>query len=235
LFLPIETMPEDEWATSPVRWHNCCTLLGRLLSRVDVPWQGLSPREIDTLVTYVDWVDFLEGCLLHALTQWTHQLGQAVIEIGSFRGRSLSMLALALEGVGSESPVVSIDPHREQPFNRQHVQVMMREIGQEGRLIQILRPSDHAARLLRPGAASLVFVDGDHSYRQVVGDFQNYRELLATGGCMVFHDYGYGDHNGQADHTPDVRKAVDDQVMKDPAFRPLLVVDTTFAFLKVAD
>ncbi|HUU83733.1 MAG TPA: class I SAM-dependent methyltransferase [Phycisphaerae bacterium] len=232
LYLPIEVMPDDDWHTAPVRWRNACTLLEPLLSTAGVPWRGLSGDEIDTLVTYVDWPDPLEGCLLHALTQWTHHLGRAVIEIGSFRGRSLSMLAMGLEGAGCESAVISVDPHIEQPFNRQHVQVRMREIGQEDRLIQVLRRSGDAARLLRPETASLVFVDGDHSYDQVVADFANYRHLLAVGGCMLFHDYGYGAHQGQEDVCPGVGPAVDEHVLTDPAFKPLVLVDTTFAFVK---
>ena len=232
LFLPVRTMPDDDRSTSPVGWQNSCTMLGRLLSAADVPWSGLSTGEIDTLVTYIDWPDPLEGCLLHALTQWTHHFGRAVIEIGSFRGRSLSMLTLALKSAASSSPVISIDPHGEQPFNREHVRTRMKEIGQEDRLIQVLRPSDDAARLLRPETASLVFVDGDHVYDQVAADFASYRDLLAVGGCLVFHDYGYGEHHGQEDACPGVRAAVDEHVLTDPAFRPLALVDTTFAFVK---
>ncbi len=87
---------------------------------------------------------------------------------------------------------------------------------------------------MRPETASLVFVDGDHTCEQVVADFANYRDLLAVGGCMVFHDYGYGEHHGQEDVCPGVRAAVDRHVLTDPAFKPLVLVDTAFAFVKVA-
>lgn len=234
LFLPIETMPDDEWNISVARWQNCRTLGRHLLDACAVPAHDISDEHIGVLVKFVEWADPHEGCLLYALTQWTHGKGCCVIEVGSFRGRSASTLSLALEGIGSNAPLISVDPHVDQPFNRQHMQVAARQIGQEDRLIQILRPSDDAAGLLRPEAASFIFIDGDHSYEQVVSDFQHYRDLLAVGGCMAFHDYGHGEHHGREDHCPGVRRAVDEYVLTDRAFRPLLLADTLFAFVKLA-
>jgi predicted O-methyltransferase YrrM len=232
LFLPVEVMPDDDWSTSATRWSNFQAIAKRLLAVADVPWAGLSSKEIDELVTYVEWAEPLEGCLLHALTQWTHARGQCVIEIGSYRGRSLSMLAIALRGVASESKLISIDPHTEQPHNHVHARLALAQLGEEGRLVQIRSDSDQAWRLLRPGVASLIYVDGDHSHRQVVADFENYRDLLATGGCIVFHDYGYGNHNGREEPHPGVRRAVDEQVFGSKQFRPLLLGHGAFAFVK---
>ncbi len=78
----------------------------------------------------------------------------------------------------------------------------------------------------------MVFIDGNHSYDQVVADFTNYRDLLAPGGCMVFHDYGYGPHNGRPEADPDVRRAVDDHVFGCPGFKPVLLAHTQLAFVK---
>ena len=60
----------------------------------------------------------------------------------------------------------------------------------------------------------------------------NYRDLLAPGGCMLFHDCGFGAHNGLPDTHPGVRKVIDECVMTAPEFRPLLLAHTQFAFLK---
>ena len=49
---------------------------------------------------------------------------------------------------------------------------------------------------------------------------------------MVFHDYGYGNHNGLPEADPDVRRAIDDHVMSADGFRPLLLAHTQFAFMK---
>ena len=232
LFLPVEVMPEDEWAVSKTRWSNCQAIAKRLLHAAEVPWNGLSPKDVDDLFAYVPWPEPLEGCLLHALAQWTHGLGCCVIEIGSFRGRSLSMLAMALRGAACPSKIISIDPHRDQPHNQSLARIALRQLGEEERLVQYVGDSAEAWRMIRPGSASLIFVDGGHSYEHVVRDFEQYRNLLADGGCMVFHDYGYGNHNGLNEADPEVRKAIDKHVFDSNEFRPLLLAHTQIAFVQ---
>ncbi len=234
LFFPVEAMPDDDWPTSPHRWSNHQAIARHLLTSTGIPWTGLTNRDIAELVEFVPWPEPLEGCVLHALTQWRHETGKCVIEIGSLRGRSLAMLAMALRGVGSESLLLSIDPHAEHRSNADQLRVTLRQIGEENRLTQIQCGSDQACHILAPRSASLIFVDGDHSYRQVLADFQNYRDLLAPGGCIAFHDYGYGNHNGQPEADPDVRRAVDEHVFTDATFSPLLLAHTLMAFVKEA-
>ncbi len=195
-------------------------------------WSGLTTEDVDLLEQFVPWPEPLEGCLLHALIQAFHGKGEIVVEIGSFRGRSASMLALALRGVGSDAPIFSIDPHTDQPCNAQLVRLALSQLGESQRLVQIPYSSDYASRLLKPESASLIFIDGDHSYDQVLSDFRLYREILAPGGCLIFHDYGYGNHNSMPEANPDVRKVVDQHVMTDENFKPLLLAHTQFAFIK---
>lgn len=235
LFLALEWTPDDAMLASAARWSNDAALAKRVLSVAGVPWPGLKRHEIETLVAGEPWREPLEGCLLHALTQWTHSTARCVIEIGSYRGQSLAILALALRGVECESLVISIDPHREQPCNEQYARLSLARIGEDHRLVQVRRSSTDACALFRPNAASLIFVDGDHSFSQVVSDFHGYRSLLAPGGCLVFHDFGYGDHNGKADVVPDVRPAIDKHVMTAEDFSPLLLGHTLMAFVKRAD
>lgn len=234
LFLPVEAMPEDDWPASPTRWRNWEAVARRLCLAAEVPWTGLTEDEVETLVQFVSWPEPLEGCLLHALVQHAHPRGDCVIEIGSYRGRSISMLALALRGVGSDMPLISIDPHACEPTNAEHVRLALAQIGEEQRLVHFPCTSDEASRLLRPGCAALVFIDGDHSYKSVVADFTRYREILAPGGIMVFHDYGYGTHNGLPEADPEVRQAVDEHVVKSDGLEPLLLAHTQFAFIKAS-
>ncbi len=234
LYFPVEAMPDDDWPTSSQRWSNWQAIAKRLLSEAEVPWRGLSTRDVAELVEFVSWPEPLEGCLLHALVQSTHALGHCVIEIGSRRGRSLSMLAMGLRGAASDSLLFSIDPHDDRPHNLAQVRIALRQIGEEDRLVQIKTGSDTASRVLGREVASLIFIDGDHSYDQVIADFNNYRDVLAPGGCMVFHDYCYGNHNGLPEADPDVRRAIDDEVMRLPGFRPLLLAHTQLTFVKEA-
>ena len=234
LFLPVEAAPNDDWPNTPGRWRNFEAIAKRLCEAAGVPWAGLSTEEVEKLVKFVPWAapEPVEGCLLHALAQWTHRRGRCVIEIGSFRGRSASMLGMALSGVESSSPVISVDPHSAEPHNLAHVRLALAQIGEEQRLVQIARPSNEAWRMLRPESASLIFIDGDHTYAQVVADFNNYRDLLAPGGVMAFHDYGFGEHNGRPEAHPGVRPAVDKHVMPADDFKPVMLAHTLMGFAK---
>lgn len=232
VFLPIEAMPDDDWTTSTCRWFNYQTMAHRLLEAAGESWGGLSDRDVDELVRFVPWPEPLEGCILHALVQRTARRGVCVVEIGSFRGRSLSMMAMALRGVDSDSTLISIDPHLDEPHNQAHVRLALAQIGEEDRLVQFRCTSDRASKLLRQGSASLVFVDGDHAFDQVLSDFNHFRDILAPGGCLLFHDYGYGDHNGRPEADPEVRKAIDHHVLADATLSPLLLAHTLFAFVK---
>lgn len=232
LFLPVEPMPDDDWANSAVRWTNAVAMTRRLLAATNVPWNGLPADQIELLVRYVHCAEPVESCALHALTQCFHARSECVIEIGSFRGRSISALALGLRSAASDAKIVSIDPHQDQPLNEKQVRLTLAQIGEERRVVQFVGASDDAWKILRPGCASLIFIDGDHSFRQVVKDFENYRDVLAPGGCLVFHDYGFGKHAAQDDAQPDVRAAVDEHVFADCHFRPLLLAQVLMAFTK---
>jgi cephalosporin hydroxylase len=52
-------------------------------------------------------------------------------------------------------------------------------------------------------AVDILFIDGDHSYDAVLKDFNNYKDLVKSGGYIIFDDYL------DAKHSPRVRGAVD--------------------------
>ena len=235
VYFPVEAMPDDDWPASTDRWQNYQAIAKRLLAAAGVPWGGLSARDIDQLVTHTPYPEPLEGCVLHALTQWTHDNGRCVIEIGSFQGRSLTMLAMGLRGSKADSLLLSVDPHQEHPTNAEHVRLSLRQIGEESRLVQFPCVSAKAARSIAPASASLIFVDGDHAYERVVEDFENYHTLLAPGGCMLFHDHDFQDHNGKPALHPGVRRCIERYVLPSGEFKPLLLAHTLFAFQKSPD
>lgn len=232
VILATEPAPDDALLNCQTRWVNNMDLARRLLSTVHIAWSGIAQKSIEQMVNEEPWLEPLEGCLLHALTCYTHAGGKCVVEIGSLRGQSLTILARALTDAVSDSRLISIDPHRDQPLHLDQVRLSLAKTGQQHRLIQYQCTSDEARRFLKPESASLLFIDGDHAYQQVVADFQNYRDILAPGGCLVFHDYGYGNHNGKEDVVPGVRQAVDEYVLPADDFRPLLLGHTLFAFIK---
>lgn len=52
----------------------------------------------------------------------------------------------------------------------------------------------------------ILFIDGDHSRQGVFNDFNLYKELVASGGYIVFDDYN------DKEFSPEVKSAVDDIV-----------------------
>jgi len=233
LFFSVEVSPyDDDWMPSVQRWRNWETVTRHLLHRTDIDWSGLSDAEIDQLLQFQSGTKPIEPCVHHALAQAFHHRGECVIEVGSLRGQSASMLAMALESAGGDVPIISVDPHEDQPCNLDHVRVSMSQIGQEHRLIQMPYHSDKAGQWIRSGSASLIHIDGDHTYNAVVSDIEIYGDLLAPGGCIAFHGYGLGSRPEQPDSHPDVRRAVDELMFDNDEFQPLLLAHTLMVFVK---
>ncbi len=121
-----------------------------------------------------------------------------IVEIGSFRGRSTAILALAAQpGVG----VVAIDPHGggdrgpqeitpdairgDADFDRFHAN--LRAAGVDDRVRHIRRPSSQALSEV-DGPVTLLYVDGAHRYRPALDDLRGWGERVAPGGTMLIHD-----------------------------------------------
>jgi predicted O-methyltransferase YrrM len=124
-----------------------------------------------------------EGVCLYMLARWGGQSG-AVVEIGSWKGRSTWYLARGLADSGSAHGVVAIDPHLE--GTRDAFLRTLEETGVGDRV----EPRFAAAEDVRdvPGPIGLLWIDGDHGYRAVARDFDQWFPLLETGGWLAFHD-----------------------------------------------
>ncbi|MGB0714532.1 MAG: class I SAM-dependent methyltransferase [Phycisphaerae bacterium] len=232
LFIAVQPTPDDTLLASPHNWRAASTIVSRLCERSGFTWTGLSDQEINKLMGLEPWLYPMEGCALHAVVQQCTAPFGPVIEVGSLRGQSTSMLALGLASLGSDAPIISIDPHIDVPSNHRQVRTTLEHIDEAGRLIQIPHLSERAAQWLRPESASMVFIDGDHEADAVAADFYAYAELLTSGGFLLFHDYGYGAHNGRPDVVPGVRPTVDHHVFHDDRFEPLMLAHTLMVFRK---
>lgn len=125
-------------------------------------------------------------------------------ELGSHSGRSLFAVGMSLP---PGSTLVSVDSDWGRFRNNG------KSLHEVFRRIQELRPgqiqlhgicttTDHAALVFRPEYFDVVFLDADHSYKQVLADIENWSPLLKMGGTICGHDY--------ADHCPGVRQAVEE-------------------------
>jgi len=132
---------------------------------------------------------------LGALAACTPAQG-AIVEIGSFKGKSTVMLAsvAARYGLGH---VVAIDPHAGLSYLGTHVPdqdptfaeflASLKSAGLEQN-VEVRRAfsRDVAAQWNRP--IRLLWIDGDHSYRGCKEDFDLYSPFLSEGAVIALHD-----------------------------------------------
>jgi glycosyltransferase involved in cell wall biosynthesis len=120
--------------------------------------------------------------------------GGDIVEIGSFRGKSA--VALATGAIPSRCQVYCVDPHVEftgvyggkfGPQDRGAFYQVMLQTGLFEKVALINLPSREAARAWRR-PIGLLFVDGDHSFRGVKGDFDAWDPHVCLGGIIAFDD-----------------------------------------------
>lgn len=120
----------------------------------------------------------------------------AIVEIGSFVGRSTIFLARGSLAAGRER-VVAIDPHTVQippdpqfPNEKGTEGVFRRNLEKMGVAHHVevhVKLSQEVAREWK-GPVRLLWIDGDHTYPSVRLDFDLWNPFLVPGGVIVFHD-----------------------------------------------
>lgn len=125
-----------------------------------------NPFELDQLVAVFD------------------QLNPArVLEIGAWHGGTLRYWI----GEGRRVVVIDDEMRRADDWRR-----WAADEGCSLRLLQGMSQDELVIDQARElGPYDFVFVDGDHSYSGVSGDWHNYRPMVADGGVFVFHDVLY--------------------------------------------
>lgn len=147
------------------------------------------------------WLDRRAARLLYGLARHGPGAG-AIVEIGSYLGRSTVVLARGSEAGGRE-PVVAIDPHggalvAEDPESGDTFPLFLRNLiasGVRERVEAVKATSEEAAagwdRPIR-----LLYVDGLHHYEAVMQDIELWTPHLVPEGVVVFDDYAVGGVQG---------------------------------------
>jgi predicted O-methyltransferase YrrM len=152
---------------------------------------------------------------------------RVVVEIGSWHGVTTSRL----RGAMSEHGVLyAIDPY---PVGRLRMSLQMAiakaEVAKSARgSVKWVRrtgadaAAEHAASKGPP--VELMFIDGDHTYEGLRGDWEGWSPLIAPGGIVAMHDSRSSqsrsiDSAGSAIYTREV-------ILRDPAFEQVEFVDT---------
>jgi hypothetical protein len=122
----------------------------------------------------------------------------AIVEIGSFKGKSTVMLATVAKHYGL-GPVVAIDPHnfnsvelhehRTSPDSSSYEE-FLRNLEKAG-VSDYVEPhraysGDMATAWNRP--IRFLWIDGDHSYKGAKTDFDGYSPYVTPHGVVAFHD-----------------------------------------------
>lgn len=135
-----------------------------------------------------------DGCLLFDLAQEVKGDG-AVVEIGSWKGRSTIWLAKG-SGKGKRVKVFAVDHHTGSPEHR---------VGSEGiRTFEEFKANIERAQVVDlvvpivkasvEGSAGfkdpieLLFIDGAHDYDSVKQDYESWSPKVIDGGVIAFHD-----------------------------------------------
>jgi Methyltransferase domain len=123
-------------------------------------------------------------------------LGGRIVEIGSFRGRSTVVLALA-----ARAEVVAIDPHAGNDRGPQEIEGFVDEAEDDNRVFRenlqragvtervrhVRLPSQEALGSV-PGEVDLLYVDGAHRYGPASDDIARWGARVRPGGTMLVHD-----------------------------------------------
>lgn len=124
--------------------------------------------------------------------------GDQVVEIGSFHGRSMIVLATAApDGV----ELVAIDPHggndrgpqeiagyaREAQEDYEQFHANLRHAGVHDR-VRHLRMFSSAALGEVEGPVELLYIDGAHRFRPALDDIRRWGARVADGGTLLVHD-----------------------------------------------
>lgn len=158
------------------------------------------------------WLSDAQGRTLFDAAAATSGRG-AIVEIGSWKGRSTTWLASGARLAGRR--VYAVDPHR---HSREDPRATTLDefVGNLARnaLADVVEPlimtsEEAAARIAGP--VELLFIDGDHSYEAVQRDAELWLPRLTDGGLVMFHDVATAAYTGP-------RRVVREMVCRNPRF-----------------
>lgn len=207
------------WAGLNQRWRLIPSLPGDRVEPSDWLTLGVSAglgvdrsRALSLMRPVWGWFSEEEaGLLLSTVSRALRELpgNCAVVEIGSYLGRSTVLLASAVHDLRPHGQVVAIDPHA-------GVVSIAGGLGHGVPTYEAFCANVVAAGLQDTVCAirqcstdvswdqpiGLLFVDGLHDYESVSADFGNFERCIVPGGLVAFHDY--------AIHWPGVVQFVDE-------------------------
>jgi len=187
--------------------------------------------EIRQIIRTVDgWLSESEAKYLYSLASYGPGKG-AIVEIGSWKGKSTIALAAGCLAAGREK-VFAIDHHKGGPDQKElgyrdidteaEFRQNIKLAGVEERVVPLVMKSDAAVQHWE-GPIRFLWIDGDHDYQAVKNDFFLWEPLVVNGGVIALHDtYAW--------EGP--RRVVEEYILASDRFSILGFVDTITAVKK---
>ena len=186
---------DSEWKAASVTADHRASSSGRLdrdaiLRRMRAIDGWLHDEEANLLMTAV----------AETLDRRAQDAGAALVEIGSFHGRSTAVIGLTIKALGSrQDRLYSIDPHEGE------VSTLEQGVVRTAPTLDSFRRNVEAAGLQdivvplvarAPDVAwerpvGFLFVDRLHDYPNVERDFAHFDPFVGSGGFVAFHDYAH--------------------------------------------
>ena len=130
------------------------------------------------------WCRPAEREVLYALARYGPGAGE-IVEIGTWQGLSTIYLAAGSKVAGRER-VTTIDPDPVQHWATIHRNLLL--AGVADWVTVVTAESTETAQQWNSQPIRLFYLDGDHTYEQVVRDFQAWQAFVAPGGIVALHD-----------------------------------------------
>ena len=144
-------------------------------------WIDIDEQDLDLGLRYA--VSDREARCLYSLAEASQQ--GAIVEIGSWKGRSAAYLARGAERGKQGNKVYAVDPH---PLGTEGIfRENIKKLGVDDIVIPLVMKSEQAARQWHD-SISLLFIDGAHDYESVKRDFLLWEPWLTAGGVIALHD-----------------------------------------------
>jgi len=112
-----------------------------------------------------------------------------IVELGSYKGKST--VVWGCEAKKKNAKVIAIDNHITNDLNKFSGHsflddVYLSELVET--VIPIFSDFETASKFFK-GDIDILFIDGNHLYKSVKRDFNNWSKFIKKGGWVVFHDY----------------------------------------------
>jgi len=136
-----------------------------------------------------------------------------IVEIGSYAGRSTTVIASAAASVRTDARVFAVDPHDGvvsdsdlglAAASSSTLEAFKSNIAAESLQDTVITVPCHSWQVAWNRVLAFMYIDGLHDAENVARDFKHFEPWLAAGGYVAFHDY--------SNEWPAVTALVDDLI-----------------------